>query len=390
MKNTFLFFCLLFSFISSAQTDIGYAIIDKKMAAIPNNITNSTASIAHYIDDNFKTENDKIRAIFYWTASNISYDVPNMNAVHIDESPQDRIAKALKTNKGVCTDYALIFNEIATILGIQSVVIDGYTKQNGKIATLSHAWCAAKIENNWYVFDPTWGSGYVNNNKYTRKLDNNYFKTAPEKSINSHMPFDYLWQFMNYPVTQQEFIEGKTQVNKTKKFFDFEKEISKYESLPPTDQLFESADRIEKNGLKNKMITERYESKKRELAYLRQSANIEKLNSIVRDMNDAVVLLNDFILYRNNKFKPSFSDEVINEMIQKPKEKLTNCQKEIYNVGPTGSENAANLNSIKRSIEKNLALAEEQAVFVKTYLSKSKLVRKTMFSKVTWFGLPLN
>jgi hypothetical protein len=103
-----------------------------------------------------------------------------------------------------------------------------------------------------------------------------------------------------------------------------------------------------------------------------------------------VVLLNDFILYRNNKFKPSFSDEVINEMIQKPKEKLTNCQKEIYNVGPTGSENAANLNSIKRSIEKNLALAEEQAVFVKTYLSKSKLVRKTMFSKVTWFGLPLN
>jgi hypothetical protein len=29
-------------------------------------------------------------------------------------------------------------------------------------------------------------------------------------------------------------------------------------------------------------------------------------------------------------------------------------------------------------------------VFVKTYLSKSKLVRKTMFSKVTWFGLPLN
>jgi hypothetical protein len=390
MKNTFLFFSLLSSFIGFSQTNIGYTLIDKKMTSISQNSTSSTAEIAQYIDSNFKTESDKIRAVFYWTASNVSYDVPNMLAVHIDESPQDRIAKALKTNKGVCTDYALIFNEIANILAIKSVVIEGYTKQNGKVTTLSHAWCAAKIDNKWYLFDPTWGSGYVNNNKYTRKIDNNYFKVAPEKLINSHMPFDYLWQFINYPITHQEFIEGKTQINKTKKFFDFENEISKYENLTPTDQLFETAQRIEKNGLKNKMIVERYESKKKELAYLRQSANIEKLNGIVSEMNEAVVLLNDFILFRNNKFKPTFSDEAINEMIQKPREKLVKCQKEIYDVGPIGSENAANLNSIKKGIETNLALADEQALFVKNYLSKSKLVRKTMFSKVSWFGIPLN
>ena len=27
--------------------------------------------------------------------------------------------------------------------------------------------------------------------------------------IASHMPFDYLWQFLNSPMTNQEFISGK-------------------------------------------------------------------------------------------------------------------------------------------------------------------------------------
>jgi transglutaminase/protease-like cytokinesis protein 3 len=30
---------------------------------------------------------------------------------------------------------------------------------------MSHAWCASKIDNQWYIFDPTWGSG-LNNGKF--------------------------------------------------------------------------------------------------------------------------------------------------------------------------------------------------------------------------------
>jgi hypothetical protein len=36
------------------------------------------------------------------------------------------------------------------------------------------------------------------------------------------MPFD-LWQFSNYPISNNDFYEGKIQMNKTKKYFDFEK-----------------------------------------------------------------------------------------------------------------------------------------------------------------------
>lgn len=390
MKNIFLVFTFLLCSLSFGQTNIGNAAIDKKISLIPQNTTSSTEEIANYINANFKTENEKIRAIFYWTSSNISYDVKNMFVVNFGETTQDRINKTLKTKKGICGDYAAIFNEIATLVGIKSVVIPGYTKQNGKIDSLSHAWCAAKIENKWYIFDPTWGSGSLLNGKFVKKINDYYFKTEPSKIISSHIPFDYLWQFLNYPVTNAEFYEGKTQIDKTKKYFDFEKEIANQNSLSEIDQLFESAERIEKNGLKNALITEFYENKKKQLTFLRQKANIEKLNGIVNELNEAVVLLNDFILYRNNKFKPTFPDDEINTMIQKPREKLMKCQNDIYKVGSTGSENAANLSSIKKSIESNLALAEEHALFVKNYLSKSKMVRKTMFSKASWFGIPLN
>lgn len=390
MKNILFVFTLLLSTLSFGQAKVNYTSIDKKMAEIPSNLTTSTDSIAKYINTHFKTENDKIRAVFYWTSSNISYDVKNMFAVNFEETQQDRITKTLKTKKGICGDYSAIFNEIATLVGVKSVVISGYTKQNGKIDNLAHAWCAAKIDNKWSIFDPTWGSGSLTNGKFVKKINEYYFKVEPAKIISSHIPFDYLWQFLNYPITNAEFYEGKTQINKTKKYFAFEKEIAKQSSLSEMDQLFESAERIEKNGLKNAMIVAYYENQKKHSTVLRENKNIEKLNGIVNEMNEAVVLLNDFIFYRNKKFKPTFPDDEINNMIQKPREKLIKCQNDIYTVGSTGTDNKAYVSSIKKTIESNLTLAEEHALFVKNYLSKSKMVRKTMFSKVSWFGIPLN
>jgi hypothetical protein len=390
MKNIYILLSLFLSLLSFGQVNVGYALIDKKMAAISTSSTNSTEAIANYINANFKTDADKMRAVFYWTTSNISYDVANMYAVNFNETSQDRIIKTLKTKKGVCIHYAEVFNEISNKIGIQSYIIEGYTKQYGKVANLAHAWCAAKIDNKWYLFDPTWGSGYVNNGKFIKKMNEYYFKAEPSKLISSHIPFDYLWQFLNYPITNNEFYAGTTQINKSKKFFDFETEIAKYNKLSETDRLFESAARIQKNGVLNAMILERLEGKKKELAYLRHNANIEKLNSIVADFNEAVILLNDFVHYRNNKFKPAFSDDEISRMIQTPKEKLVKCQDAIYNIGAVGNENASNLASIKKSINEVLAQTEEHVLFVQEYLSKSKIARKLMFTKGSWYGAPLN
>ncbi|GGA79236.1 hypothetical protein GCM10008015_19940 [Flavobacterium palustre] len=367
-----------------------YDLIDARMDKMPVGFNQSMDSIGNYIKSNFQTENDRIRAVFYWTASNISYDVPNMFAPNQLETVQQKIEKTLKTRKGVCIHYAEVFNDISNKVGIKCRIIEGYTKQNGEVDNLAHAWCAAQIDNKWVVFDPTWGAGGITNGKFVKKLNNTYFKAEPSKIIASHMPFDYMWQFLNYPVTNAEFYGGKTQLDKTKKYFDFEKEIALYYKISENDQLFESAARIEKNGLKNAMILEYYNMTKKQWNNTMQNANIDKLNVVVNEYNEALLLLNDFIMYRNKKFKPTFPDEKTQQMIQTPREKLAKCQNDIFKIGTVGSENASNMSSLKRNIAEALIQADEQASFVKDYLSKSKLVRKTMFSKVSWFGIPLN
>ena len=390
MRNIFIVFFFFFTLINFGQATTTYSSIDAIMKAIPLSSTTSTTAIANYITDNFKTENDKVRASFYYTASNISYDVTNMFDINFNETTQQKIAATLKSKKGVCIHYAETFNEINNKMGIQSYVIEGYVKKGGKVGDLAHAWNATKIDNKWYIFDPTWGSGYVDKGKFFKKLNNFYFKADPAKIIISHIPFDYLWQFLNYPITNSEFYQGKIQVNKSKKYFDFEKEISVYNSLKEEAQLFESAERIKKNGLKNGMIVDRYQNKQVELNNLRNNNSVEKLNTIIAVMNETVVLLNDFIYYRNNKFKPTLPDEEIRKMIEIPKEKLKKCTQDIYQVGTLNDQNANQVESIKKNLNNTLAQAEEHSVFVKNYLSKSKLVRETMFSKVSWFGIPLN
>lgn len=390
MRKFVPFIFLFLSVLSVGQTKTGYTDIDNKISRIPVELSSSTTGIAKFISDSFKTDTEKIRAVFYWTATNISYDVPNMFEPNQLQSSQEKIENTLKTKKGVCIHYAEVFNDISNKIGIKCQIIQGYTKQNGKVANLSHAWCAAQIENKWFVFDPTWGAGGVTNGKFVKKLNNAYFKAEPSKIIASHMPFDYLWQFLNYPITNEEFYAGKIQLDKTKKYFDFEKEIELYLKKSENDQLFETAERIEKNGIKNAMILESYNVKKSQWSTAMQNTNVEKINSIVAELNEAVLLLNDFIMYRNKKFKPTFSDEKISQMIQTPREKLLKCQNDVFKLVMVGSDNTANVNSIKKSIAQNLILADKHASFVKEYLSKSKLMRKTMFSKVSWFGIPLN
>ena len=378
---------LIFSFLFLSQFSIGqktndYLIIDNKVAKIPDSLTTTTSGIANYINTNFKSESEKIRAVFYWTASNISYDVPNMYEPNYLDSSQEKINNTLKSRKGVCIHYAEIFNDIANKVDVKTRIISGYTKQDGKVASIGHAWCASKIDGKWFLFDPTWASGFIEGQKFTKKLNNSFFKAEPSKMIASHMPFDYLWQFLNSPITNQEFISGKMDANKPKINFEFETEIDNYEKLSDGDKAFETSKRIEKNGLLNKMITDYNNEEKKVFTVFRQNKNIEKLNLISADFNEAISYLNDFIMYRNKRFKPTQSDEVIKKMIQDVKEKFTKCKDDVYTIGSVGTENSSNLNSLKRLILDALDKTKEQEDFVKEYLSKGYLGRKIMFTNL--------
>lgn len=388
MRYTFLIlacFCC-FSVLAQKKQKIqkNYDLIDDRMDKMPLGFNQSMDSISSYIKSNFQTENDKIRAVYYWVAKTISYDVDNMFEVKFDEKLQDRIERTFNDKKGVCFDYASIFNQLANSVGVKSMVITGYTKWNKvKVDNLSHAWNAARIDNKWYLFDPTWGSGYVINGIFTRRLDDKHFKVDPELMINTHMPFDYLWQLRDYPITNQEFTEGVYAGDNAKQKFDFANEIIRFEKLPRIEQLKGVADRIEKGGMRNQHISQAFVHAKTAWRNESEREKGNKFTEIVNQFNRANKQLNDFINYRNKQFQPIVSDEEIKRKIEEPRDNLMKCQETLLDFEKNANNlNKSSIDDLKQAISKRLENSEEHLKFVNSYLTKPALVRKTMFYTV--------
>jgi hypothetical protein len=369
-----------------------FSAIDKKALQLPDSLTKTTDQIARYINSNFTTDKEKSRAIFIWVATNIQYDIDNMYAINFYEKREDEIAKALSTRKGICENYASLFTDICIKSGIKSFVIEGYTKQNGFADYIPHAWSAALIDGSWFLFDPTWGSGYVSGGKFIKKINNDDYKASPAMLIKSHMPFDYLWQFLNYPVTNQEFYEGKTQENTTKPYFNFIDSIHVYENQGHIDQLISSAYRVEKNGVKNSLIFDRLRHLKLEIENDRQMGKINLYNSAVADYNDGINGFNEFIHYWNKQFTPAKTDSAIQTMVDAPCNKLKDAKNKLAQISNPDTSTTNLISQLSKSIDNILGQITEQQDWLKVYFSKSKSKRKSMFyeRKVSWFGIPLN
>ena len=130
-----------------------------------------------------------------------------------------------------------------------------------------------------------------------------------------------------------------------------------------------------------------------QLLYIRQNIEATKVNQYneaVADYNDAIASFNVFIRYRNKQFTPMRPDTEIQALLdsasgpiqQGKKEKLS----QIKNPG-------ANIQNLMEPMQKQMndfsdQLEEQEAVA--KYFSKGKSGRKSMFTKVTWFGIPVN
>lgn len=394
MKQTNLILLFLIATLATRAQKVAvspYANIDKKALELHDSLTRTTTDIANYITKNFKSDKEKSRAIFIWTASSIEYDVANMFAINFYETKEEKIAKPLRTRKGICENYAALFNDICNKVGIKSYVIEGYTKQNGFTDYIPHAWCAALVDSSWFMFDPAWGSGYINGGKFYKKINNNYYKVSPVTFIASHMPFDYLWQFLSYPITNQEFYEGKTQQNKIKPFFNYADSIETYQKHIHSEQLKFSAVRIERNGIKNSLIFDRLQHIKMEIENSRQTTIVSRYNAAVSDYNEGVNNFNYFINYRNKQFTPIKSDSEIQNMIDLADNKLKSARTKLSEIKEPDANIIQSSAQLTRSINEAAVHVNEQQDWLKIYFTKGKSGRKSMFydKKLTWFGIPL-
>lgn len=131
-----------------------YAQTDALALQLPDSLSGTVDKIAGYVNAHFTTPTEKTRAIFMWIADKIEYDVVNMFALNFYDDPAEDIARPLRTRKGICVNYASLFTALCNKVGVQSVVVQGYTKQRGFVGYIPHAWSAAVVDGSWYLFDP--------------------------------------------------------------------------------------------------------------------------------------------------------------------------------------------------------------------------------------------
>lgn len=321
MRNTgYLILSLLFTVVFNCglrSQNREEARIDKLMAQIPESSTVSSDALASYIKENIVDQKYRAYAIFSWITGNIEYDVENMFSINFYQSKEEVVSDVLSSGKGICLHFSFLFQDIASRVGIKSYVVMGYTRQNGLVDQIPHSWCAGLMDSTWYLFDPSWGSGYFENGSFIRHRNRKYFMVSPSKLIRTHMPYDPMWQFLYYPITNRDFYSHKTEKNTGNVYFNYADSINKYDNLGDLQKFELSITRIRQNGVVNVLIA-------RELEYLYDQILTYRYNTIVNQYNEGIGQLNQAILIWN-EFNPSANTNRIMELLDLSELNLALC-----------------------------------------------------------------
>lgn len=376
MKLLLIGICLIF-YVLPINAQNGK--IDRIALNIPDSQTHTTNDIAAYIKGHFETDDEKIRAIYAWVTNNIKYDKDSIHRIILDEDQEQRVTYALKRRRGVCENFAAIFNDICQKSGIPSFYIEGYTKQNGSVDRTGHVWCAAFVDNAWALYDPTWDAGFLSGSNYVDQVGSNYFKIAPDDFISSHLPFDPMFQFLNYPVTYKEFYNGTIPIlstsrrtNNPKSYFNYKDSLSLYNRSDSLSRYVASLHRIANFDWPPSKIDTKLKRLKLEIELIYQDRDMDFYHSAIADYNKGIDLLNDFINYRNNQFQPVKKMNEVPKMFDMISKNIASANQKLREVNKSEATLTLNTGDIQQKLNDLVVYVKQQQNFYKNYLSSSK------------------
>ena len=351
-------------------------VITARVASIPAASCASVDDLAAYIKQNFSTDEEKLNAIFLWVANNINYDVPRMrNAENNPGGPPQPVADVLFTRNAVCEGYSELFVALCKGVGINAIVVPGYTKKQGKIGDLPHAWVAAPLGAEWYLFDPTWGAGFVRDDQFTRRLNNSFYKVRPENFIADHMPFDPMYQFLSQPLTNKEFTDGTHGGNKN--LFNYADTLKQNGQLSTVQQAAAELRRLEAGGVQNDLL------RKRELYLknvLQSFASKESFTEGNKIFMSAQLSFKEYIGHKNKHFT-TIADNDLRQLVDSIEQK-TRLSRSLFSaaVSKTDAQSQAKANSLD-NVDKFWARLLTEKEFTAHYLAADKDKRIQMFRK---------
>ncbi len=344
--------------------------------AIPEASCVSVDALSAYIKENFVTDSARIRAIYTWVANNISYDVALLPANQKNPQSKPRsVADVLKMRSGVCQGYAELFTALCRNVGINAVKVGGYGKSAGKVVQIAHAWAGAKLDGEWFLFDPTWDAGYVNDDHFVKRLNMAFYKQSPKDFIADHMPFDPIFQFLSYPITNREFIDGSLSNNKI--LFNYNDSLDQYRQLSATDLLNAELRRLELAGIENDLLKERKQ-------YLVKSLQLNSSQNGVQEsgktFSKAIALMNEYIANKNKQFSTTSDYELLQSLdsmkhyIKLSRSLISQAVVQNDEQQRVKSFNLANIDQYWKQLN-------QEEMFIQKYLATDKAARRELFNR---------
>jgi len=356
-----------------------YSAIDAKIMEMLQTASRNPEKAATYIRENFASDEDKVRAVFFWISQTFAYDVTEINKNKFYDNENQIIKEITTSGKGVCYHFATLYSYICNKAGVKTYVVDGYTSQNGKLDQVSHAWNVSFINNKWQLTDPTWGTGYARDGKFVRALNNFYFLTNPNEFIKTHCPFDPMWQLLSKPMSYYNFEHNNFLPDKTETDINFNDSIIMFQKRDSLSQLTILLCKLQKNETPNPLIVQKMDLIKGQINIYKKNASLQLLNDAIENLNKSVVSLNEYVDFYNHQFTPAKKDNLIQYMILNIESPLDLCKKQLAQISYSDPSIKYSIYEITTKADEIYSALAEHKKFVEKYISTPNIFRKSLF-----------
>tara|TARA_R110002126_G_scaffold277560_3_gene423572 strand:- start:11744 stop:12754 length:1011 start_codon:yes stop_codon:yes gene_type:complete len=214
-KIALCFFLFLGYFSFAQQSDfnhIDFSKADNNAKTIKSKRLFELNKLTFELTKNLETDIEKLRAIYIWICNNVAND---FGLYSLNERKRKRFAedslklqnwnstfkkklfkKLLKKKRTICTGYAYLLKEMCATVGIESKMVNGFGRTSTvdftKLVMPNHTWNVVKINNKWYLCDPTWSTGisFPDEGRFQFIYNDGYFLTDPKLFFLNHFPIE--------------------------------------------------------------------------------------------------------------------------------------------------------------------------------------------------------
>ena len=326
---------------------------------IPDAYSGSVDSLAFYIDSHCADDEAKLQALYRWITTHMKYNVfPTFVSVNEKRDEQREIMQALANRQGVCRDFAKIFEAVGTRMDIPVYFVKGYTKSGGVVMTEPHAWCVALVNDGWYNYDPTFGMGYIRNQRFVSSPNMDYCKVEPEKFLQTHMPFDPIWQLTPNPYAYHEFDDGEVRGKSDSldgHAFRFADSIRISLKQTPVARLQSINGRIRRNGRPNPLVDYYLQLNESNMQVYRQREVYDIYKRALKYFNRGVDHFNEAVRYQ--RVHPRLGKNDKRKMIawlDKASEAVAEAGKELQKAHDVPEQYATALDNLKQAVAETM------------------------------------